>query len=118
MQSVYQKIYEAVVKIPRGKVATYGQIAKIVGTHPRVVGNALHVNPDPTKIPCHRVVDTKGKLAVNFGFGGMEEQAKRLRKEGVEVESNKVMLFSSQNQDAKSQSQKKTKTKNTEKQKS
>lgn len=58
----------------------------------RAVGNALHKNPDPSEIPCHRVVNAKGELAGAFAFGGGDEQAKRLRAEGVSVENGKVDL--------------------------
>ena len=59
-----KRIYEAVKKIPKGKVATYGQVAKMAGNPrmARAVGNALHKNPDPSTIPCHRVVNSKGEL--------------------------------------------------------
>lgn len=89
-----QKVYEAVKNIPRGKVATYRQIA-IMCDSPfacRAVGNALHKNPNPSDIPCHRVVNSKGYLADDFVFGGKEEQAKRLIAEGVKIENGKVIL--------------------------
>ena len=89
-----KRIYEAVKKIPRGKVATYGQVAEMAGDKKmaRAVGNALHKNPDPENIPCHRVVNSKGELAGGFAFGGAEVQAKLLRAEGVEVVDEKVDL--------------------------
>ena len=58
----------------------------------RAVGNALHKNPDPSTIPCHRVVNSKGELAEAFVFGGVNIQKERLEKEGVEVIDNKVDL--------------------------
>ena len=89
-----KRIYEAVKKIPYGKVATYSQIAKLAGNSKmsREVGNALHKNPDPDNIPCYRVVDAKGFLAGGFAFGGAEVQAKLLEAEGVEVSDNRVNL--------------------------
>ena len=89
-----KKIYEAVKKIPYGKVATYSQIARLAGNSKmsRAVGNALHKNPDPDNIPCFRVVDAKGYLAGGFAFGGAEVQAKLLESEGVEVKENQVDL--------------------------
>lgn len=89
-----KRIYEAVKKIPYGKVATYSQIARMAGNSKmsRVVGNALHKNPDPDNIPCFRVVDAKGYLAGGFAFGGAEVQAKLLESEGVEVKENQVDL--------------------------
>ena len=81
-----KRIYEAVKQIPKGKVATYGQVAAMAGDPKmaRAVGNALHKNPDPAHIPCHRVVNARGELADAFVFGGVNEQAVRLQKEGVE----------------------------------
>ena len=89
-----KRIYEAVKKIPRGKVATYGQVAEMAGDKrmARAVGNALHKNPDPESIPCFRVVNAKGELAGEFAFGGKGEQAKLLEAEGVEVINGKVDL--------------------------
>src|SRR5699024_3740766 len=59
-----KRIYEAVKNIPKGKVATYGQVAAMAGNErmARAVGNALHKNPDPDTIPCYRVVNAKGEL--------------------------------------------------------
>ncbi|MGN0319313.1 MAG: methylated-DNA--[protein]-cysteine S-methyltransferase [Lachnospira sp.] len=89
-----RRIYEAVKKIPKGKVATYGQVAELAGDRKmaRAVGNALHKNPDPDSIPCYRVVNSKGQLAGQFAFGGMEAQAKLLRADGIEVIDGKVDL--------------------------
>jgi methylated-DNA-[protein]-cysteine S-methyltransferase len=58
--TVYSRIYRAVREIPRGKTATYGEIAHHVGTSPRVVGQAMARNPTPLVIPCHRVVAADG----------------------------------------------------------
>ncbi|MBE5959583.1 MAG: methylated-DNA--[protein]-cysteine S-methyltransferase [Lachnospiraceae bacterium] len=88
-----KRIYEAVKKIPAGKVATYGLIAELAGNSKmsRAVGNALHNNPDPVNIPCFRVVNSKGELPGNFAFGeGVQERL--LREEGIEVEDGKVDL--------------------------
>lgn len=89
-----KRIYEAVKKIPKGKVATYGQVAKMAGNPrmSRAVGNALHKNPDPLHIPCFRVVNSKGELAGAFAFGGGSAQAELLKKDGVEVVDGKVDL--------------------------
>ena len=89
-----KRIYEAVKKIPKGKVATYAQIAEMAGDRKmaRAVGNALHKNPDPENIPCFRVVNSKGECSGSFAFGGLNEQAKRLREDGIEVVNNKVDL--------------------------
>ena len=89
-----KRIYEAVKTIPRGKVATYGQIAALAGDPKmsRAVGNALHENPYEGVIPCHRIVNASGRPASNFGFGGPEEQLKLLRKEGVEIKNGRVVF--------------------------
>lgn len=89
-----KRIYEAVKKIPKGKVATYGQVAELAGDKKmaRAVGNALHRNPDPDTIPCFRVVNAKGELAGEFAFGGAGEQQKLLEAEGVEVIKGRVNL--------------------------
>lgn len=87
-------IYEAVQKIPKGCVATYAQVAKMAGNEKmaRAVGNALHKNPKPGIIPCHRVVDSRGNLAGAFAFGGENAQAKLLIAEGVIPVDGKVDL--------------------------
>lgn len=84
---IFRSIYRIVKIIPKGRVVTYGAIAKRLKTSPRMVGMALHNNPDPKRIPCHRVVDRNGKLAENFAFGGAEEQRKRLLAERVPFKS-------------------------------
>ena len=83
--TVFERIYEEVRKIPRGKVATYGQIAARCGNPrwARVVGYALHVNPDPDNIPCHRVVNREGRVSPAFVFGGENAQKALLENEGV-----------------------------------
>jgi len=89
-----KKIYEAVKQIPKGSVATYAQVAEAAGDRnmARAVGNALHRNPDPATIPCHRVVNAKGELAGEYAFGGAWKQAEILRSEGVEVVDGRVDL--------------------------
>lgn len=89
-----RRIYEAVKKIPRGRVATYSRVAGLAGNPrmSRAVGNALHKNPDPLTIPCYRVVNSKGELSENFAFGGREAQKRLLEADGVEVLDYKVDL--------------------------
>ena len=89
-----KRIYEAVMKIPAGCVATYSQIAEIAGNKKmsRAVGNALHKNPDPDNIPCFRVVNAKGELSGEFAFGGAGVQARLLEADGIEVIDGKVDL--------------------------
>ena len=98
------KIYDIVRQIPAGKVATYGTVAELAGNRrwAQAVGNALHRNPAPFSldgdnssnalIPCHRVVSADGRLAVNFGAGGIQAQAALLERENVCVVMNTVDL--------------------------
>lgn len=95
---VFNLIYEQVKIIPKGKVATYGQIAYLAGNHrwARVVGYALHSNPDPVNIPCHRVVKKDGSLSEAFVFGGINKQRELLKNEGVKfTEDGRVDLSKS-----------------------
>ena len=86
--NTFEKIYEVVKSIPEGKVATYGQVALLAGNPrwARVVGYALHVNPEPGIIPCHRVVNREGKVAPGFAFGGEGVQRQLLESEGIVFE--------------------------------
>ena len=79
------EILSAVGEIPEGNVATYGQIAEAIGNRrlSRVVGYALHVNPEPGVIPCHRVVKRNGEVSSAFAFGGANRQVELLKAEGV-----------------------------------
>lgn len=93
-KSSFEQIYDVVKQIPRGKVATYGQVAALAGNKrwSRVVGYALHVNPEPGVIPCHRVVNRDGEVSKAFAFGGENRQIALLESEGVEVEGTRVNL--------------------------
>lgn len=82
--NTFDKIYNVVSKIPKGKVSTYKKVAELSGIkNPRVVGFALHANKNPDEIPCHRVVKANGYLAKGYAFGGINAQEEKLRKEGV-----------------------------------
>ena len=91
---LFKSIYEFVKQVPAGRVVTYGQLAAAVGAPrcARQVGWALHVNPEPGVIPCHRVVNREGRLAPAFAFGGEAVQASLLEAEGVEVVGGYVDL--------------------------
>lgn len=88
------KAYQLVSKVPKGKVITYGAIAKAIGLgSARPIGNWLHANPNWPQVPCHRVVNSQGKLALNYGAKGkINTHAKRLISEGVQVVNNRVDL--------------------------
>lgn len=81
----FSQVYRIVSRIPAGRVATYGQIAFLLGNPrgARTVGWALHSNPYSGVVPCHRVVNKEGELSGGFAFGGWEEQRSLLEKEGV-----------------------------------
>lgn len=81
----FERVYEAVKQIPKGKVSTYGDIARAIGAPraSRQVGWALHCNPYEGIVPCHRVVFRDGSLADGFAFGGREVQKTLLVSEGV-----------------------------------
>lgn len=91
---VFFKIYEVVRQIPFGQVATYGQVAELAGNRrwARVVGYALHANPDPDNIPCYRVVNRNGEVSEAFAFGGENRQKELLKAEGVTFKDGKVDL--------------------------
>ena len=84
-QNLAQKIYAAVRLIPKGKVASYSQVAALLGNCNlrRYVGNALHKNPSNSVTPCHRVVNAKGFCSGSFAFGGGGVQRQKLEAEGV-----------------------------------
>ena len=83
--SFFEKVYQVVKQVPKGKVITYGKIAEILGNKrmSRQVGWALHVNPSPETIPCYRVVNRFGELSSVFAFGGKDVQRQLLTNEGV-----------------------------------
>lgn len=93
-KNFFENVYDLVRKVPKGKVVTYGEIARAIGNKrmSRQVGWALHVNPKPGEIPCHRVVNRFGELSTAFAFGGINRQEELLRSEGVEVVDGKVDL--------------------------
>lgn len=90
----FEKIYDVVRQIPRGTVATYGQVADLAGNRrwARVVGYALHANPDPDAIPCYRVVNRFGEVSAAFAFGGGNRQIELLEADGIPCPGGKVDL--------------------------
>ena len=88
-----KKVYQLLKKVPKGKVTTYGALAKKLKTSPRAVGQAMRTNPFAPKVPCHRVIRSDGSIG---GFRGrtkgktISEKIKLLRKEGVEIKKNRV----------------------------
>lgn len=91
--TTFETIYKAVAKIPKGKITTYGEIAKHIGIkNPRIIGYALHVNKNPDIIPCHRVVSKNGELANGYAFGGPGIQKQLLENEGIKFTGEKIDL--------------------------
>lgn len=90
MGNTFSIIYDIVKQIPYGKVATYGQIAALAGNPhlSRVVGYALHANPDGDNIPCYRVVNRFGEVSPAFVFGGEQIQRGLLESEGIEFDED------------------------------
>lgn len=89
---VFSQIRAIVKQIPKGFVTTYGTIAKVVGTNPRVVGWALRGNEN-MNLPCHRVVKSGGLLADQFSLGNWPEQRRRLEAEGIKFNGQKILNF-------------------------
>ena len=82
-KGVFEKVYQLVIRIPKGKVVTYGDLARALKiSDSRVIGWALHGNKNP-KVPCHRVINKRGELSKGYVFGGWGKQKEKLVKEGV-----------------------------------
>ena len=90
MGNFFDKVYDIVKQIPTGRVMSYGQVAVLCGNSKmaRQVGWALHANPQPGVIPCHRVVTKGGRLSPAFAFGGAQAQKALLQKEGVKFDKD------------------------------
>ncbi len=82
----FESVYALVRRIPRGKVATYGQIARLLGApgSARIVGWAMHGNPYGSRVPCHRVVQRQGSLSPNYCIPDPGRQRRLLEREGVQ----------------------------------
>ena len=84
-RSFFERAHDVVRQVPRGRVATYGQVARLMGAPrcARQVGFAMHASPGVAGgVPCHRVVFADGSLAPGFAFGGPGEQRRMLQSEG------------------------------------
>ena len=90
---IYSRVYELARQIPRGRVSSYGRMARLLGEPrwARLVGYAMRACHDPT-VPCHRVLRHDGSLAVSFGPAGPELQQALLEAEGVTVQDGRVDL--------------------------
>lgn len=77
-------------KIPKGKVTTYGELAKICKTSPRAIGRIMAKNPDPVHYPCYKVVSSTGELCGYSGKGGLATKEKLLKREGITFVDGRV----------------------------
>ena len=82
---------EETLKIPKGKVVTYGAIAKRLKTSPRAVGQALKRNRFPDKYPCYKIVYSDGRIGNYSAPGGQKEKIRRLKKDGVEIRGCRIV---------------------------
>jgi O6-methylguanine-DNA--protein-cysteine methyltransferase len=79
-------------RIPRGKVTTYKEIARKLKIHPRHAGRLLGSNPCPDRYPCYKVVRSDGRLGGYTSKNGVIDKARRLRRDGIEVENGRIDL--------------------------
>lgn len=89
-EKFFERVYKIVSKIPSGKVATYGQIALLLGEprSARIVGWAMRVAPEELNLPCHRVVNRLGEMSPEYAFGNKEVQRAMLASEGITFDGN------------------------------
>ncbi len=93
MEKYQNQVYQLLAQIPKGKVVTYGQIAKKFNIKSaRLVGRILHVNDDPVKYPCYKVVFADGRLTQGYAAGGLAAQRKHLQADGIVIKDNRIDL--------------------------
>ncbi len=92
-----EQVYTLIRKIPKGKVATYGQVATLVGSPgaARAVGMCMKINPDAPRTPCHRIVASDGRLTGYSATGGVPKKKSMLLSEGVHFKGDRVDLVAS-----------------------
>ncbi len=84
------KALQLLKKIPKGKVTTYGELAKVCSTSPRAIGMIMKTNPHPKEYPCYKVVSVSGDLVGYSGIGGIKTKRKLLEKDGIKFVNGKV----------------------------
>ncbi|MEC4847853.1 MAG: MGMT family protein [Nitrosarchaeum sp.] len=91
--SLDKKIYKKLLEVPKGKITTYGELAKAVGLKngQRAVGKIMNKNPYPVIIPCHRVIKSDGKIG-GYAYGE-EIKSNMLSKEGIKIQNGKILDF-------------------------
>lgn len=77
-------------QIPKGKVVSYKELARVCKTSPRAIGRIMKYNPNPENRPCYKVVGVDGKLVGYTGKGGIEAKIKLLQKDGIEIVNDKI----------------------------
>ncbi len=89
--SLEQQVYKKLTEVPQGKVTTYGELANAVGLKngPRVIGQIMKKNPFPSIIPCHRVVNSDGKVG-GYAYG-VDIKTNMLQKEGIKIQNGKIL---------------------------
>ena len=87
------KVYRKLLQVPKGKVTTYGELAKAVGLKngQRIIGMIMKKNPYPVIVPCHRVVKSNGKIG-GYAYGE-RVKSKMLEKEGIKIQDGKIIDF-------------------------
>ena len=85
-----QRILLALQKIPKGYVTTYGILAKKFKSYPRAVGQIMKNNKHPEKYPCYKVIKSDGSIGGYFGTKEIQKKFKLLKKDGVEIQNNKI----------------------------
>jgi len=89
-----EKVWDLLKKIPRGKVTTYGLIARELNSRAyRAVGRACKMNTHAPKVPCHRVVESSGKIGNYSGSGGAKTKIRLLTEEGILIKNNRIENF-------------------------
>ena len=90
----YEKVYEKLRKVPKGRVVTYKELARSLNSKAyRAVGSAMGKNPFAPSVPCHRVVNSNGNLGNFSGKGGVKAKIKLLEEEGIKIKNNKIVDF-------------------------
>jgi len=86
-----EKVYRKLLEVPKGKITTYGELAKAVGLKngQRVIGRIMNKNPYPVIIPCHRVIKSDGKIG-GYAYGG-DVKSNMLAKEGITIDNGKIV---------------------------
>lgn len=87
-----QKVYSLLKRVPKGRVTTYGELAKAAHLHPRTIGMLMKNNKYPVNIPCYKVVRSDGSIGGYSGNGGVRKKIELLKKDGINVKNGKIDL--------------------------